>query len=220
MSIHKHVWFLWYDNKINFSPLFKAASSAGLGVKETIQQNLTDCLSKSLLRSYLLLPWLASLIPNLQHQLPSAVFNHSKTECLAFPCDLLLSAWQVPRPQSDHMSLCRLSTDNCRGYKQLRWRCEWHLLSCAVHSPQNHTWRSSRCPEPLSRSSKHFAERSTAQKLTAAGLWGQSTYCTPAWALKSDCLVYILVLTLSSSVTSDVLFNFSVHTASVSLPAK
>lgn len=136
-SVNEHVLFLWYNNKINSSPFFKGSSGAGLGVKEAFQQEGSHCPSESPLRSYLPLPWLASLIPNLQHQLLSRVFNSSATEFLAFPCDLPLSAWQVPRPLSGHMYLCRLSLHSSRGYNEHRWH-NWRIPPelCSAQSTQ------------------------------------------------------------------------------------
>lgn len=155
-SVNEHVLFLWYNNKINSSPFFKGSSGAGLGVKEAFQQEGSHCPSESPLRSYLPLPWLASLIPNLQHQLLSRVFNSSATEFLAFPCDLPLSAWQVPRPLSGHMYLCRLSAAQLQG---LQWTqmtqlkdTSW-VVQCTIHTAMRGSpaW----CPEPSAWSSKH-----------------------------------------------------------------
>lgn len=61
------MYYFYDNNKTNSSPTCKETSNTGLGVKETMQRILSDCPSKSPLRSYLPLPWLVSLIPNLQH---------------------------------------------------------------------------------------------------------------------------------------------------------
>lgn len=139
-SVDTQVLFLRYNNKTNSFPRVKESSNAGLGVKETIQQNLSGCPSKSALRSCLPLPWLVAPMANLQHQVPSTVFNSSPAEFLACPCDLSLSVWQVPRPRSGHVYFCRLSTVEPQGLQfTLLTMCVTTsgVVQCTVHTTRH-----------------------------------------------------------------------------------
>ena len=117
---------------------------------------------------------------------------------------------------------------NSRGYNYIDDNVNgtsW-VVQCTVHTTLH---GSPGCHESFTHAlshyswlPEHFAETSAMQNTAVAGLGRHLPNVSQhgLWALKSNCLFYILALPLSSWVTSDKLFNFSGNTASVSLPVK